>query len=109
MTALPSWADNCEARSLLQHILAAQPGHRIESHGDTLGGMVLRYEGRDAMLLRNLHDRALTVATNEANARYAAGMSWDQAAVELMVLHREEKPDALIERLLHGERRRAAA
>lgn len=106
---LPSWAQSRTGRALVAAIIAEQPDSRIESHNDTLGGMVLVYEGRNAMLLRLMHDQALTRATDEANARYAGGMSWDHAAVELMKLHREEKPDALIERLLHGEQRRAAA
>lgn len=109
MTALPSWCQSKEARALIQAILAEQPESRIENHSANLGGMVEVYEGRNAMLLRGLHDRALGEACAAADAAYATGMSWDQAAVELMALHRAEKPDALIGRLLNGVERSVAA
>ena len=108
VSALPTWASNRAGRALVQQIIAEQPDYFPTV--DEFGVEHHTYKGRAAGKLRRMHDDALGKATERANERNAAGQSWDQAAVELMKLHGEEKPDALIARLLReGAVARSAA
>lgn len=99
-TPLPNWARSSEALALLAAIAIEKPEWSIRDHSHNLGGQVLSYSGRNAILLRKLHDKALEEATAEANLAHGCGVPWNEASAELMSLHAAEKPDALIDRLL---------
>jgi hypothetical protein len=105
--ALPAWcASNPEAIALLREIVAEQPEH---GHREWLGFHYYPYRGRNASLLRKLHDAALVRASAQDDTNYYAGKP-----TELFKATLHPTPDELIEKLLDGEielpveRRRAA-
>lgn len=100
---LPAWADNPEARALLEQIVAERPDYRDSraipiTYGGGREPMPRLYLGKPAAQLRHLYNKWWEHAHDEMDAQFHATGFWDEEAS--LVLHRVETADQLIERAL---------
>jgi hypothetical protein len=97
---LPSWANNPEGRALVARILDEQPDYRITPGQWIDGGQQREYRGKAVSGLRRLFNAELERLGNLETKAWLAGKPWEQFNIEVNELLAQERPDALVQRLL---------
>lgn len=101
LPSLPQWADCLAGRLLLSEILADPPEVRTYTNG--LGGKSDEFAGVPAARLRRLFDKGSAEICKREMAAYRSGQPYAHITAELQAYFLQERPDALIGRLM-GER-----
>lgn len=95
-TGLPSWAQAKQVRDILQAIIAERP-EATDDRCSNWGHRTTVFHSASCTALRRYHEKLQVEALATDDASYFAGMPTTNFG-DLMV---QERPDELIERLLH--------